>query len=90
MVNNMDVENPKVLPKAKSTLPVVRSARVTPAYTTMIEEVNATFDIYPIMAFFDEGNVKRQNQYSSRILQPFLHPSLYSAIKKVLYTEDQS
>lgn len=46
----------------------------------MIEKANATFDNYPLLAFFDDENFKRLNQYCFGRF-PLRSLSLYRALK---------
>lgn len=47
----------------------------------MVMEAKQVFGIVPPIAFFDNDNVKKLNQYCSGELLLFVHPSLYRALK---------
>lgn len=47
----------------------------------MIEEAKHIFGMFPSLAFFDDANVKRFNQFW--MLPLFVQPSLYRALKMI-------
>lgn len=47
----------------------------------MIEEANDAISMYPSLAYFDNYNIKRLQQYRAGRLLLFVHPSLYRTLK---------
>lgn len=71
---NLDIENRQNFPKGKRIFTVVRTRQESEKICAMPQEAIGLFDVYPSLAFFDNENVKKLNQYSSLKLPLFVHP----------------
>lgn len=83
-IKNLDVEDSRNFPKAKSVLTVVRGDEANQQIWAVFAEANEVFGMFLPMGCFDNKTVNKLQQFCSRRFPLFIHSSLYKALKLTL------